>query len=100
MRIPGDFGIVSPAHQDGKPCGTDRAHKGRESGRLDVVEFSSSGRRLSADFAPKRTGTTLKDDGLDTGARESVEQRLASGYYERIEVLEVVAGKLLEQLGM
>ena len=99
MRIPGDFGIVPPVDPDGKPSGSDRAGKGNERGRPDVIEFSSSGRRLSADIASRRTGAAGRS-GLDSGARARIERRLASGFYERDEALEVIAEKLLDRFGI
>jgi hypothetical protein len=100
LRIPGDFGIVPPVDPDGKPRGSDRAGKGNARGRLDVIEFSSCGKRLSADFASTGTGSARQIEGLDTRARARVEQRLASGYYERTEVLEAIADIVLEQFGI
>ncbi len=100
MRIPGDFGIVHPVDPDGKPRGSGRAGKGHERGHLDIIEFSRSGKRCSAGITSRRTGAAGENDGLDSGARARIEQRLARGFYERDEVLEVIADKLLYLFGM
>lgn len=100
MRIPGDFGIVHLVDPDGKPRGVGRIGKDSECGRPDVIEFSRSGMRLSADFTSRGTGAARGNDGLDSGTRARIEQRMASGFYERDEALEVIAGKLLDLFGM
>jgi len=100
LRIPGDFGIVHLVDPDGKPRGGGRIGKDPECGRPDVIEFSGSGKRLSADITSRRTGAARGNDGLDSGTRARIEQRMASGFYERDEALEVIAGKLLDLLGM
>jgi hypothetical protein len=100
LRIPGDFGIVPPVDPDGKPRGSGRAGKGSVRGRPDVIKFSQGGKRLSADFAAKTTGTAGETGGLENMLRLKVEQRLASGYYERMDVLEVIADRVLEQFGI
>jgi len=100
LRIPGDFGIVPLVDPDGKPRGSERTGKSSEREHPDVIEFSRSGMRLSADITSRRTGAATGNDGLDSGARARIERRMASGFYERYEVLEVIAGKLLDLLGM
>lgn len=100
MRIPGDFGIVLPVDPDGKPHGSSRAGKGSGRGHPDIIEFSLSGKRLSADITSMRAGPASESDGLDSGARARIEQRMVSGFYERDEVLERIAHRLLDQLGI
>lgn len=99
MRIPGDFGIMPPVDPDGKPRGTDRARKSEERGNPDIIEISVYGKRLSADFISRKTRAG-HGDGLDSGARARIEQRLASGFYERDDVLAVLADRLIDVFGL
>jgi hypothetical protein len=100
LRIPGDVGIVPPVGPDGKPRGSDRTGKDNTRGSPDIIEFSSSGKRLGADFASESAGVAGRSGTFDTDARATVEQRMASGYYERKEVLEAIADIVLEQFGI
>jgi hypothetical protein len=100
LRIPGELGLVPPVDPDGKPFGTDRALKSNERGRPDVIDITSGGKRLSAGIRPMSTGAAGENGGVVSGAREMVRQRLASGFYERAEVLEAIAGRLLDRLGI
>ena len=100
MKIPGDFGMMPPVGPDGKPRGSDRARKGSGGARSDVIEFSASGRRLSADITSRRPGAAGVSGVLDSGARAKVEERLASGFYETEEVLAAIADGVLRELGI
>ena len=100
MRIPGDFGIVPPVDPDGKPCGTGRSDRSNGRKSPDVIEFSPGGRRLSADIATGETRAAGHSGLLPSGTRERIERRLASGFYERYEALEVIAERLLDRFGI
>lgn len=92
MSIPGDFGAMPSANHDGKPCGSERAGDGIRHGYSDIIKFPVKGRGLGAYVTSRRTGTA----GPDSGARARVERHMASGLYEREEVIAVIAYELLD----
>ncbi len=97
MKIPGDFGVVPFVDSNRRVTGSERAGKRR---RPDVIEFSGNGKRLSADITLRRTRAAGGNDGTGISARARVEQRLASGFYERDKALELIADKLLDWFGI
>jgi len=98
LRIPGEFGVIPPVDPDGKPRGGGRAGKGAGRGRPDIIDISVYGKRLGAGITSRRT-VTVREDGLDPGARARVERRLAGGFYEREDVLAALADRLVDVLG-
>jgi hypothetical protein len=80
------------ANHDGKPWGSEGAGESIRHGHSDIIEFPVKGEWLGAYVTSKRTGTASPD----SGARARVEQHMASGLYEREEVIAVIAYELLD----
>jgi hypothetical protein len=100
LRIPGDFGVKpSP---DGKP-GAEGAPKTPKSGKPepgDRVEISDTSKRLrtGAGEQAKRAEAARSEDAL-SNKQATVEERIAAGFYNREEVINHIAKRILDLLG-
>jgi anti-sigma28 factor (negative regulator of flagellin synthesis) len=100
LRIPGDFGVKPPP--DGKP-GAESTRKTAKSARPetgDRVELSEASKRLRARPADeaKPTDSPEPQDALSK-KQATIQERIASGFYDREEVINHIAKRILDLLG-
>ena len=76
-----DVTSVSSAHSSGAPASS--------SDRSDKVQISDAGRALAA------RGDTAQSVGLDPARAARIRQRVLSGAYDTLEVVDAVARRLL-----
>lgn len=102
MRINGEANVVPPRHDRAKPGGPDRGRSRRPLGAGDSVEISSAAQKLQKEgkAAAGRTRTSSSEERDLVKAKAEIQAKIASGFYDRDEVVREVAKKILDLLGL
>jgi hypothetical protein len=99
LRIRGDSGVTPPLER--KP-GSEGVPGNPESGKPDQgdrVEISDTSRRLKANLSEKPAPSDAPNgEAALARKRAAVEERIASGFYNREEVINHIARRILDLL--
>jgi hypothetical protein len=99
LRIRGDSGVTPPPERKPASKGAPDVPQTDKADRGDRVDISEASRRLKADLtiSPKSSDATRVADA-PAGKRATVEERMASGFYNREEVINHIARRILDLL--
>jgi hypothetical protein len=100
LRIPGDFGVKPPI--EGKPGaqGAPKTPKSRRPTQGDRVEISDTSKSLRADTGEQAQRAEAPRSGDAPSKKQAtVQDRIASGFYNREEVINHIAKRILDLLG-